>query len=132
MRKTKSKAAGIIGAFFEYAIETIRYAKADIRLRRAILIADKMHEDSGNESFVIPQSGTSRLYVIDIEEFNTLKNKGYIEDKRTMNDIADECFYRTGERGERMSETERNARTVMWHAYWDVARANEHSAKKKK
>lgn len=70
--------------------------KASLRLREAVIMADKAHNENGQRYYVMPTSGTSgQLVVMDRNNFRKLKHKRYINSKTFVRDLEAECFYCT-------------------------------------
>lgn len=65
-----------------------------LRLRRAVIMADKAHAGDGERYYVMP-TADSKLIVIDRRNFRIMKQKHYINRNASVRDLADECFYCT-------------------------------------
>lgn len=74
----------IIKKFFAY-----------LRLKEAIRIADKAHEENGRRYYVLPNGRTHKLLVTDRNNFRMLRHKGYYANDAKMVDAKKASFYYT-------------------------------------
>lgn len=100
--------------------------KASLRLRQAILLADKAHRKSGFRYFVIPVHGShgKKLMVLDRFNFRRLKMKHYIHRLASMSDLQKECFYYTGHANGRntISPQQRQMKIAQYFAWVEADR----------
>lgn len=68
--------------------------KAYLRLREAVIKADKAHAENGERYYVIP-AADEKLLITDRKNFRILKQKGYIHRNRTVTDLIAMSFYFT-------------------------------------
>jgi hypothetical protein len=68
--------------------------KAYLRLREAVIQADKAHAKDGARYYVIP-AANEKLLITDRKHFRILKQKGYIHRDRTVTDLIAFSFYFT-------------------------------------
>lgn len=68
--------------------------KCYLRLREAVIKADKAHSESGARYYVLPATGGT-LIVTDRKNFRLLKQKGYIRRNVTITDLVSHSFYFT-------------------------------------
>lgn len=96
-----------------------------LRLRRAAQMAEEAHEQTLNRYFVLPVSGTTKLAVVDRNNFRKLKRKHYINSNVTMMDLKAECFYATANRQgtQAMSEKTRRAKAGQYFSYVEAMRS---------
>ncbi|MDE6468851.1 MAG: hypothetical protein K2L28_08160 [Muribaculaceae bacterium] len=98
-----------------------REFKASLRLREAIKMADKAHQQTGKRYYVMPQhgSGGKNLVVMDRFNFRRLKMKHYIHREARVFDLVRECFYCTGYRdGNQFLAPEDRKKKVMQYFAW--------------
>lgn len=74
----------IIEKFFAY-----------LRLKEAIRIADKAHEENGKRYYVLPNGRTHKLLVTDRSNYRMLRHKGYYKSNAKMIDVKEASFYYT-------------------------------------
>lgn len=65
-----------------------------LRLRRAVIMADNAHLESGERFYVMPTTD-GKLIVTDRKNFRILRQKHYISRNATVRDLETECFYCT-------------------------------------
>lgn len=77
--------------------------RAALRLREAIIKADKAFSTTGNRYYVMPGHGSrgQKLIVMDRRNFRRLKIKHYINRDVRVGDLVRECFYCTPQRNGR-------------------------------
>lgn len=68
--------------------------KAYLRLREAVIKADKAHAENGDRFYVIPAANET-LIVTDRKNFRILKQKSYIHRNCTVADLIAVSFYFT-------------------------------------
>ncbi len=104
----------------------IRKFKASLRLREAIKMANKAHNETGHRYYVMPQYGScgQKLIVMDRQNFRRLKMKHYITREARVFDLVRECFYCTGyANGDQyLSEADRKKKVQQYFAWVDADR----------
>lgn len=68
---------------------------AYLRLKEAIRIADKAHEENGKRYYVLPNGRTHKLIVTDRNNYRQLRHKGYYQNSAKMIDVKKASFYYT-------------------------------------
>ena len=103
-----------------------RKLKASIRLREAIKMADKAHQQTGHRYYVMPQHGSygKKLVVMDRYNFRRLKMKHYIQREARVFDLVRECFYCTGYRdgNQSLSPEDRKKKVIQYFAWVEADR----------
>lgn len=95
---------------------------AYLRLREAVIRADRAYHQTGTRHYVMPSFGGDRkLLVIDRSNFRILKRKGYINQKAMTHDMMLESFYFTPHRDGSGWLTEKDRRVKVrqffsWYA----------------
>lgn len=103
-----------------------RKLKASLRLREAIKMADKAHQQTGHRYYVMPQHGSygKKLVVMDRYNFRRLKMKHYIQREARVFDLVRECFYCTGYRdgNQSLSPEDRKKKVIQYFAWVEADR----------
>lgn len=103
-----------------------RRFKASLRLREAIKMANKAHQQTGQRYYVMPQHGScgQKLIVMDRQNFRRLKMKHYITHDARVFDLVRECFYCTSyTNGDQyLSEADRKKKAQQYFAWVEADR----------
>ncbi|WP_290456921.1 hypothetical protein [Muribaculum intestinale] len=103
-----------------------RRFKASLRLREAIKMADKAHQETGKRYYVMPQhgSGGKKLVVMDRYNFRRLKMKHYIHREARVFDLVRECFYCTSysDGNQFLSPADRKKKVMQYFAWVEADR----------
>ena len=103
-----------------------RKLKASLRLREAIKMADKAHQQTGHRYYVMPQHGSygKKLVVMDRYNVRRLKMKHYIQREARVFDLVRECFYCTGYRdgNQSLSPEDRKKKVIQYFAWVEADR----------
>ena len=92
---------------------------AYLRLKEAIRIADKAHEENGKRYYVIPNGRTHKLIVTDRNNYRQLRHKGYYQNSAKMIDVKNASFYYTAHKnGEGKSTDELIDLKRMQYYHW--------------
>lgn len=71
-----------------------RYAKAFLRLRQAVILADEHYTANHIRYYVMP-TADRKLLVMNRNDLKRLRQKHYIHHRVTTHDLVRECFYHT-------------------------------------
>lgn len=98
----------IIEKFFAY-----------LRLKEAVRIADKAHEENGKRYYVLPNGRTHKLLVTDRSNYRKLRHKGYYVNDAKMDDVNKASFYHTSHKnGEgKLSEGDMKVKMIRYY-FW--------------
>lgn len=103
-----------------------RRFKSSLRLREAIKMANKAHQQTGQRYYVMPQHGScgQKLIVMDRQNFRRLKMKHYITHDARVFDLVRECFYCTSyANGDQyLSEADRKKKAQQYFAWVEADR----------
>lgn len=103
-----------------------RKLKASLRLREAIKMADKAHQQTGHRYYVMPQHGSygKKLVIMDRYNFRRLKMKHYIQREARVFDLVRECVYCTGYRdgNQSLSPEYRKKKVIQYFAWVEADR----------
>lgn len=92
---------------------------AYLRLKEAIRIADKAHEENGKRYYVLPNGRTNKLIVTDRNNYRQLRHKGYYQNSAKMIDVKKASFYYTAHKnGEGKSTDELVDLKRMQYYHW--------------
>lgn len=92
---------------------------AYLRLKEAIRIADKAHEENGKRYYVLPNGRTHKLIVTDRNNYRQLRHKGYYQNSAKMIDVKKASFYYTAHKnGEGKSTDELIDLKRMQYYHW--------------
>lgn len=92
---------------------------AYLRLKEAIRIADKAHEENGKRYYVLPNGRTHKLIVTDRNNYRQLRHKGYYNNNAKMIDVKKASFYYTAHKnGEGKSTDELIDLKRMQYYHW--------------
>lgn len=92
---------------------------AYLRLKEAIRIADKAHEENGKRYYVLPNGRTHKLIVTDRNNYRQLRHKGYYQNSAKMIDVKKASFYYTAHKnGEGKSTDELVNLKRMQYYHW--------------
>lgn len=92
---------------------------AYLRLKEAIRIADKAHEENGKGYYVLPNGRTHKLIVTDRNNYRQLRHKGYYQNSAKMIDVKKASFYYTAHKnGEGKSTDELVDLKRMQYYHW--------------
>ena len=92
---------------------------AYLRLKEAIRIADKAHEENGKRYYVLPNGRTHKLIVTDRNNYRQLRHKGYYQNSAKMIDVKKASFYYTAHKnGEGKSTDELVDLKRMQYYHW--------------
>lgn len=92
---------------------------AYLRLKEAIRIADKAHEENGKRYYVLPNGKTHKLIVTDRNNYRQLRHKGYYHNSAKMIDVKKASFYYTAHKnGEGKSTDELVDLKRMQYYHW--------------
>ncbi len=92
---------------------------AYLRLKEAIRIADKAHEENGKRYYVLPNGKTHKLIVTDRNNYRQLRHKGYYQNSAKMIDVKKASFYYTAHKnGEGKSTDELVDLKRMQYYHW--------------
>ena len=92
---------------------------AYLRLKEAIRIADKAHEENGKRYYVLPNGRTHKLIVTDRNNYRQLRHKGYYQNSAKMIDVKKASFYYTAHKnGEGKSTDELFDLKRMQYYHW--------------
>lgn len=100
---------------------------AFLTYRKAIMIAEKAHKETGRRYFVLPNIDTKiKLIVTDRKNFRELQRKHYISQSLKMNDIFNLCFYHTADKSEKngLTEEKLKEKQIMYQDWYDQRLAN--------
>lgn len=107
-------------------MDIFRRFKASLRLREAIKMADKAHQQTGKRYYVMPQhgSGGKKLVVMDRYNFRRLKMKHYIQREARVFDLVRECFYCTSYRdgNQFLAPADRKKKVMQYFAWVEADR----------
>ena len=92
---------------------------AYLRLKEAIRIADKAHEENGKRYYVLLNGRTHKLIVTDRNNYRQLRHKGYYQNRAKMIDVKKASFYYTAHKnGEGKSTDELVDLKRMQYYHW--------------
>jgi hypothetical protein len=102
-----------------------RKFRATLRLREAVKLANKAHQQTGKRYYVMPSVGSNgKLIVMDRQNFRKLKQKRYVSNQAHIFDLVRECFYCTpyANGDQYLSEADRKKKVGQYFAWLEHER----------
>ena len=110
--------------------------KAYLMYRKAVLMADKKHRETGNRYFVLPNLDEKVfLIVTDRKNFRILRRKGYIDHNMKIDDVFKACFYYTPQKdglGKNLTEDELKVKQLHYQVWYGKRVAQIAAARKRR
>ena len=73
----------------------IKHFRLYLRYKRAVRLADKRFQQTGQRQYVISDTKRKSLIIVERKTFRELKRKGYIPQSANIGHLTTDCYYHT-------------------------------------